>query len=164
MEKPDQRLFEEDLGSADFRIGASKGLWDIASPDVMAEDLAWPKRILWLGIPPRPNAPDRFYVLLDLEGYRSVSPTGTFWDSTTKSILSATKRPKGKAESRFAKVFRTDWKNGSAFYHPYDRVAAQSHPEWAKDQPHLVWKSNCTIVDYLNEFSSLFNSGEYLGV
>jgi hypothetical protein len=112
----------------------------------------------------RANAPARFYVLLDLTGYRSVSPTGTFWDPTTKFALEFSKRPKGKPDSRFAKVFRTDWESGSAFYHPYDRVAAKGHTEWAKDQPHLVWTSDRTIVDYLEEFHSLLQCGDYIGL
>jgi hypothetical protein len=34
-------------------------------------------------------------------------------------------------------------------YHSYDRVGAQSHNEWPKQQPHLIWTSSRTIVDYL---------------
>ena len=91
-------------------------------------------------------------------------PTGTFWDSATDTILDAERRPKGKADSRFAKVFRTDWEDGRAFYHPYDRVAADSHSDWRTQQPHLVWTSDRTIVDYLEEIRSLLNSGDYVGV
>jgi hypothetical protein len=162
MDKPDQRLFESDLVSAEFRAGVLKGLWGL--PDVLPEGVEWPRVILWMAAAPRANSPDRFYVCLDAAGYRSVPPTGTFWDPTTKSILDLAKRPKGRPGSRFAKVFRTDWNNGLAFYHPYDRVAAKDHGDWPKDQPHLVWTSNHTIVDYLEEFQSLLNSGDYLGV
>ena len=164
MDQPDQRLFEEDLLSAEFLAGMAKGVWGLPSLEVLPENLEWPKRILWIAAAARPNAPARFYILLNAAGYRSVPPTGTLWDSTTKSLLDHDKRPKGKADSRFAKVFRTDWENGSAFYHPYDRVAAQSHPQWAKEQPHLVWTDEHTIVDYLQEFHSLLNCGDYLGV
>jgi hypothetical protein len=163
MEKPDQSLFYEDLRSAEFLIGEAKGLWGLPSPELVPEDLKWPKVILWITAGPRPNSPDRFYLLLDVDGYRSVPPTGTFWDPAKKSVLENSKRPKGKSDSRFAKVFRTDWKDGSAFYHPYDRVAADGHP-WATEQPHLVWTSNHTIVDFLEEFHSLFNTGDYVGV
>lgn len=125
MEKPDQRLFEADLLSADFRAGVLKGFWDLAGADVLPEQPAWPVRILWMAAAPRTNAPERFYVQLDLSGYRSVPPTGTFWDPNTKSILEVRKRPKGKPDSRFARVFRTDtWPHsGSAFYHPYLSVS-----------------------------------------
>jgi hypothetical protein len=90
-------------------------------------------------------------------------PTGTFWDPGTGSVLTPEKRPRGKADSRFAKVFRTDWKDGLAFYHPYDRVAIEGHDKWPQEQPSLIWNADHTIVDYLEEFRSLLNSGDYLG-
>ena len=102
MEKPDQRLFEEDLLSAEFRSGAAKGQWGVPGPDVLSENLPWPNRVLWLAAAPRDKAPDRFHICLDLAGYRSVSPTGTFWDPSTKAALEVSKRPKGKPGSRFA--------------------------------------------------------------
>lgn len=164
MEKPDQRLFDEDLLSAEFRSGVAKGHWGIPGPEALPGNLSWPNRIFWLAAAPRDKAPDRFHVYLDVAGYRSVSPTGSFWDPSTKTTLEISKRPKGKPGSRFAMVFRTDWNNGSAFYHPYDRVAAQGHAEWPKQQPHLVWTCNHTIVNYLEEFYSLLNCGDYVGV
>lgn len=164
MQSPDQAIFESDLASAEFRIGATKGFWGLADLDVFPDDIAWPKVILWITAAPRQNAPDRFYIVLDAAGYRSVPPTGTFWDPGTKATLDNGKRPKGKPDSRFAKVFRTDWENGRAFYHPYDRVATQSHGEWMRQQPHLIWTSSHTIVDYLEEFHSLLNSGDYVGI
>ena len=164
MEKPDERLFEDDLRSAEFRAGVLKGFWDLAGLGVLPEALAWPTRILWMEAAARANAPDRFYIQLDLSGYRAAAPTGTFWDPANRSVLDFSKRPKGKPESRCAKVFRTDWQSGSAFYHPYDRVAAQGHPGWAAEQPHCIWTSNHTIVDYLEEFHSLLNGGDYIGI
>ncbi len=168
MNKPDQRLFEADLLSAAFRNGESKGLWGLAGADVVPADLVWPRRILWMASAPRTNAPDRFYVQLDLTGYRFVPPTGTFWEPATATVMDLLKRQKGKPGSRFAMVFRTNWQNGMAFYHPYDRVAAQSHSQgpqgWSITQPHLVWTSEHTIVDWLEEFHSLLNCEDYLGI
>jgi hypothetical protein len=163
MDKPDQRLFDEDLLSAEFRAGAAKGFWGVPGQDLVPEPLDWPKRVLWIAAAARPSAPPRYYVLLDLAGYRSVPPTGTFWDVATKTALENAKRPKGSPDSRFAKVFRTDWNNNQAFYHPYDRAAAQGHPDWPKTQPHLTWTDGHTIVDYLQEMHSLLTSGDYLG-
>jgi hypothetical protein len=164
MEKPDQRLFDEDIASAEFRIGADKGRWGLPAPEVLPDKLEWPRRILWLGAAPRAGAPDRYYVTLDAEGYRAVPPTGTFWDPSTKTALDIAKRPKGRPGSRFAKVFRTDWNGGTAFYHPFDRVAAKGHDAWPREQPHLTWTSERTIVDYLEEFYALLNCGDYLGI
>ena len=156
MQSPSQRLFEADLQSAEFRSGVLKGYWGVATQD-------WPQVILWIHAAPRADAPDRYYIALDLDGYRATAPTGTFWDAETKTMLDTPKRPKGKANSRFAKVFRTDWLKGRAFYHPYDRRAADSHSKWRTRQPHLVWTSDHTIVDYLEEIRSLLNSDDYIG-
>lgn len=164
MEKPDQRLFYEDLSSAEFLIGVDIGQWGLPARELLPESLTWPQVVLWIAAAERPGAPDRFYVLLDVAGYRSDSPTGTFWDPATKDILDLAKRPKGRDGSRFARVFRTDWKKGQAFYHPYDRVAVQGHAKWLTEQPHLVWTSDHTIVDFLEEFHSLLNCGDYIGI
>jgi hypothetical protein len=158
--KPDQRQFEADLQSAAFRNGVLKGCWGIES----TADLAWPKVALWIGAAARSGAPDRFHLMLDCEGYRGVPPTGTFWDPATGAMLAEDKRPRGKSNSRFSKVFRTDWEGGRAFYHPYDRVAAQSHPDWAGAQPHLVWHRGRAIVDCLEEYHALLRSEDYLGI
>lgn len=164
MLPPDQRLFDEDLNSAEFRAGVLNGRWGLVEAAALPDGAVWPRVHLWMGAAPRPNAPERFFVALDAAGYRSVPPTGTFWDADKKASLEAAKRPKGRAESRFAKVFRTDWENGIAFYHPYDRVAAQGHPQWPMEQPRRIWTSLHTIVDWLEEFHSLLQSGDYLGV
>src|SRR5271167_530757 len=62
MEKPDQRLFEEDLSSAEFRTGVVKEFWDLAGADLLPEGLAWPARVFWMAAAVRANAPVRFYV------------------------------------------------------------------------------------------------------
>jgi hypothetical protein len=164
MQAPDERLFEADLVSAEFRIGAAKGQWGEFAVETLAAALKWPARILWIAAPPRPNAPGRFHLLLNLEGYRSVPPTGAFWNPDTQTALPKAQWPKGKDNSRFAKVFRTDWKEAVAFYHPYDRVAANDHAQWPTEQPHLIWTANHTIVDYLEEIHSLFKRQDYLGI
>ncbi|HEY0702956.1 MAG TPA: hypothetical protein VGD60_09340 [Candidatus Acidoferrales bacterium] len=164
MDTPDQRLFDADVASAEFRAGALKGYWGLAGAGILPEQPAWPMRVLWIAAASRPNAPDRYYVRLDLSNYRTVAPTGTFWDPSTKDTLDLAKRPKGRSNSRFAMVFRTDWEGGRAFYHPYDRVAAQGHTNWPGEQPSLIWDSNHTIVDCLEEFHSLLNCGDYLGL
>jgi hypothetical protein len=107
MLSPDQRLFEEDVQSAPFRIGVAKRMWGQVEIHALPDGAAWPKAFFWMAAAPRPNAPDRFYVALDMSGYRSVPPTGTFWDPATKAMLDFGKRPKGKPGSRFAMVFHT---------------------------------------------------------
>jgi hypothetical protein len=167
MDTPDERLFDEDIRSVEFRIRAEEGRWGLPTPELLSE-FKWPRRLLWIAAAPRPSSPDRFYVAIDASGYRAVPPTGSFWDVAAKCLLDVRVRPKGKPGSRVAKVFRTDWNNGTAFYHPYDRVAADSHKrEWApgaKDDPRRRWTADHTVVDYLEEFHGLLNCGDYLGV
>jgi hypothetical protein len=168
MDTPDQRLFEEDVASAEFQIGAAKGRWGMPALELLTEDFKWPRRLLWVAAAPRPGAAGRFYIAMDAAGYRAVPPTGSFWDPATRSLLDLKNWPKGKPGSRFAKVFRTDWNNRTAFYHPYDRVAAEGHKEqWkqgAKEDTRRRWTSEHTIVDYLEEFHGLLNCGDYVGI
>lgn len=161
MDSPDQRLLEEDFASAEFRAGAEAGRWGRL---LLPEGLSWPKFIIWIAAAARPGAPERFHFLLDGAGYRVASPTGTLWDPEAKAVLENTKRPKGTSDSRFAKVFRTDWNNGTAFYHPYDRVASSSHTEWVTQQPHQVWTPQHTIADFAAEFHRMLQSNAYVGV
>jgi hypothetical protein len=164
MDRPDQRAFEADLQDAPFRIGVANAHWGVAPVDLLPADLCWPQVILWIAAASRSGAPDCFYVQLDCSNYRMVPPTGTFWDPEEKQILTFDRRPKGKPGSRVAQVFRTNWNNGTAFYHPYDRVAAQGHPNWKTEQPSLVWDSNHSIVDLLAELHLLLNSHDYVGI
>lgn len=164
MNTPDQRAFEADIEGADFQIGASKGMWGLAEANQLPDDLVWPKIVLWVASAEREHAPPRFYLLLDLDNYRAVAPTGAFWDLDAKVALPTTMWPKGKPGSRTAKVFRTDWDNAVALYHPYDRRASGSHPNWKHEQPHLVWNSMHTIADYLTEIHGLLNSRNYIGI
>lgn len=162
MESPDQRLFKVDLATADFLSGVAKGLWSLAA---VGDTDTWPDAYFWMAAAKRDNAPERYYVRLDMTGYRLAGPTGRFWDPETKQDLPLANYPKGKSGSRFAMVFRTDsWaESNKAFYHPYDRMAAKGHGDWPCTMPHLIWTADHTIVDYLEEFQSLLNSGDYLG-
>jgi hypothetical protein len=166
MLAPDQRLFEADLLSAEYRNGVAKGLWAEAEANARPDGAAWPNAYFSMAAAPRTGAPDHYYVALNLSGYRSVPPTGPFWDPVKKQVLELGKWPKGKPGSRFATVFRIEGFSaaGRAFYHPYDRAPAQDHPQWRTEQPHLIWTDSHTIVNYLEEFQSLLVCGDYVGV
>jgi hypothetical protein len=157
-------LFEADVSSAAFRNGVEKGLWCLAEPEVMPDGALWPMVYLWMKAAPRNGAPDRYYVALNAESYRASPPTGTFWDTANKTILAFAKRPKGRADSRVARVFRTDWEGGKAFYHPYDGHAARTHPDWKTNLPQLRWTEDHTIVDWIVEFQTLLMSPDYVGL
>jgi hypothetical protein len=52
-----QRLLENDLQHADFRIGVAKNHWELA--EEMPND-NWPYLFTWIQAATRPNSPDRF--------------------------------------------------------------------------------------------------------
>lgn len=163
MKSSSELLFDNDVKSASFVLGTANGTWGLAGPGDVGCAIVWPQVVICIEAAPRSNAPNRYYFNLNLDGYRNAPPTGTFWDAGKHTTLPVELRPKGKANSRFAKVFRTDW-NNSALYHPYDRVAAGSHPDWRGAQPHRVWTPEHTIVDYVVEIHLLLNGSDYVGI
>ena len=68
MLHPDQRLFEADLLTAEFRVGQAKGCWGLMEDPALAITTTWPKVFLWVAATPRPNAPERFCLALDVTG------------------------------------------------------------------------------------------------
>jgi hypothetical protein len=162
MDEPDKRALEADLEDAPFRIGVANGQWGLADPKLLPEGLTWPDVVFWVIAAPRDNASERYYVRLDCSGYPNQAATGTFWDPETKESLAFAKRPKGTG--RVGLVFRIDWQGGRAFYHPYDRLAASHHPNWAQEHPHCVWTSDRSIVDLLSVIHELLNCNEYTGI
>ncbi len=162
MLEPAERAFLAHLEDGPFRIGMAEGRWGLADPSLLPDGLVWPISVLWVAAAPREKSPNRFYLRLDCNNYPVDAPTGTFWDLVTKDILAIHKRPKGTG--RVQLVFRTDWEGGRAFYHPYDRVAAASHRDWATQHPQRVWNRDKTIFDYLSEIYGLLNSNEYTGI
>jgi hypothetical protein len=162
MQPPDQRAFLTDTENGTFRIGVAEGIWGFADKSLLPPDLSWPRVVLWVAAEARNNSPDRFYICLDCQNYPMEPPTGNFWDIETKGPLVPAKRPKGKGN--VAKVFRTDWEQGRAFYHPYDRFASNSHSNWKQKYPHLIWGRKHTIVDLLDVIHHLLNCSDYTGV
>lgn len=157
---PDQRIVTEHLQTPEFRSGVADGIWG----HIEVEQVPWPHVLLWIAAPARKDAPDRFHVRLDCTGYPTDAPTGNLVDPCSWGPLDAARRPKGRTGSRFARVMRTDWEGGRAFYHPFDRRAAKSHPDWPKAMPRKLWTPAHTLTSWLEEFYALFQSDDYLGV
>lgn len=157
---PAHRILMAHLQAPEFLAGAAQGWWG----HVVDERVAWPNLLLWIAAPMRPGAPEHFHVRLDFDQYPTKPPTGNIADPATTELMPFAQRPKGRADSRFAKVMRTDWEDGRAFYHPFDRVASFSHPNWATDVPRKRWTSSHTVTHWLLEFHALFHSEEYVGV
>lgn len=149
---PDEVAFREDLETGTFVVGALSGRWAVV-------DIEWPYVRGWIAAAKRKEAPDRFHMRMHCAGYPARGPTGALWNNETNTALEHGKWPKGRA--RVAHVFRTDWEGGQSFYHPFDGLALEKHPEWPEKYPKKLWSRNRTIADWLAEFHELLNSEEY---
>ena len=154
----DQECFLEHLAHPAFQYGVERGWWGVVKNDV----LVWPEAILWISAPSRPNGPDRFFFHFTLPGYPERAPSATVWDIEGNQRLDLAKWPKGGGDVGMA--FRTNWNNAVALYTPWDRVALESHPDWASKHPGIAWKRTYTIVHYLRMTHELLWSDEYTGV
>lgn len=160
---PDQRRFQADIQDGPFLAGVADGRWG-RPDDIMTAGIAWPQVLLWVAAAARNGSPDRFYLLLDCQGYPGQGPTGAFWDSANRCPLPAASWPKGKGQGQVAAVFRPDWEGGRALYHPFDRVTAGKHADWPAKYPHLLWDGRRTILDLLGMVHGLLNCNDYQGV
>ena len=127
MLAPDRRLFEADLQSAAYRSGVAKGLWGGAEADAQPDDAIWPRAFFWMAAASRTGAPDRYYLALNLSGYRSVPPTGPFWDPVKKQVLELGKWPKGKSGQplRYGVPHRRLFRGGAGLLSPLRPRAGQ---------------------------------------
>lgn len=151
---PPERHLRADLQSARFLLGVRKGEWGDAEVD-------WPHLKLWVAADKRVGAPDRYWFRFDMNDYPTRAPTGVPWDPDQGQPLAHNRRPTGG--SVVGKVFRIDWEGGRALYHPYDRVAAEGHKDWAQKYPGLVWTVEHTIMDLLLVIHRLLHDDDYKG-
>lgn len=161
MSSSHEKLLQEDLLRADFRIGVDKGYWAINED----EPSDWP--FLYTDIKPasRVNGTEIFVVKWDLTGYNANPPNGAFWDTATHDYLPIERWPKGKSGSVVEGVFKTaGWTNpGKGFYHPFDRTALNGHHDWPRDNPAFIWGADNTITDFICLVHRWLNSEEYIG-
>lgn len=157
---PSERAIDADMESAAYLDGVARGQWGVPEEP----QPQWPFRQFWIAAVPREGSADRFVIRINCDGYRTIQPTGNFWDLKGNTFLiDPNRRPKGSPRSTVEKVFRTDWEGGTAFYHPYDRKAFSTHAQWAGTSTNRIWNDRLTIADYLDEFHRLLNSGDYIG-
>lgn len=155
--RPDERALRTELSSVRYtrEVGCR---WGIACMDGTKLTLpVFAKQI--------EGSPDRYVLRIDCENYPAKAPTATFWDVTTDAQLSNALRPWGSG--KVALVFRTDWPDGahgSAFYHPCDRKALDTHADWPNTCPKSCWSPDKGLTHYLNEIYALLHSEIYTGV
>lgn len=150
MTAPDQRAFEADVAKATFRLAVTEERWRLLKT-------VWP--YVYFSI----TAGDRrkHVVRLNVAGYPQVGPTGGPWDMDRDQILAFDLWPRGSG-GRVSAVFRHDWQNGAALYHPFDRVSWDSHSNWRNEMPAKVWTPVRGISQYLEALHELLNSRDYM--
>ena len=104
MEKPDQRLFEDDLSSAEFRTGVVKGYWGLAGSRCAAGSTGMAERGFsgWRRRP-APNAPDRFYISLDARRLQDRPSNRHVLGPDHKGHARILQTPKGQARQPLCK-------------------------------------------------------------
>lgn len=148
---PDRASLKRDIAAAPFLEGTARGWWRLIT-------ISWPHALF--GVAARDGR--EFVLRLDCMGYPAEPPTGGLWDMERNAPPQATHWPQG--DEVFRSVFRQDWKDGTALYFPLDRVSRTGHGEWPTRYPHLVWRPERGIVQYLAEVHRHLNSRGYYGL
>jgi hypothetical protein len=151
---PDERTLLAHIEEARFQAGVEAGRWRLLG-------LTWPHATFAISAAPHSASPDEFVLRLDVAGYPHSAPTGSLWDDDAGCSLDPARRPKG---DRAARVFRTDWTGaGTAMYAPWDRLALESHADWAQKHPHDAWNPTRDITFVLSNVHNILNADDYLG-
>lgn len=154
VHSPDERAVREHLRSPRFQHGLDDGRWRLISLD-------WPQALVAVSAAIREGAPNEFVLRFELTGYPQAGPTAGLWDSSSASYLGNGGRPKG---DRASMVFRGDWEGGRALYAPWDRLALNSHPDWAQRHPSHAWNNQRDLAFYLANVFEVLNADDYLGI
>ena len=150
LKAPDHAQFEYDLGLVVFAEGTVRGRWWFVA-------LNWPFAVFAV----RARDKAEFGFRFDCTGYPLEPPTARLWSLELDAAPEPGDWPKGSQS--FVSVFNPSWKDGTALYHPFDRISRQGHGDWPKQYPHLVWDSGGTFVQYLAENHRLLNGRGYHG-
>jgi hypothetical protein len=153
---PDESLLRLHMTMAPFQMGLDQGKWGWHNE---AQAVRWPYVLLWIHAASKPGLPDKYSFRFQLDGYPQQAPTACPWDMELDVALPANQWPKGP--QRVSKVFAPHWK-ATALYCPCDRIAMVQHDQWQQQYPDLWWRSDFTIVKYLDFVHWLLNSRDYL--
>jgi hypothetical protein len=147
---PDLRAFEADAAKPAFRLGASRGRWELVRVE-------WP----WVYIKVRASDDRRFLLRFECTDYPQSPPTAGPWDEVTNAVLAVEQWPQGRG-GRVSSVFRSNWKGGTALYLPCDRVSIQGHDNWRTEMPSKIWRPADGIVQYLELVHELLHCRDYV--
>lgn len=149
----EEELFLAHLKDGPFQRGIDEEFWGIYQ-------INWPVAIIWIKAKEIDGRPDRYHFRFELSGYPVQAPTACPWDIATNASLTPSLWPKG--DGIVKQVFAPHWNSG-ALYAPCDRIAIQGHDNWKTVHKSLYWRSDFTIVKYLEFIYRILNSDHYTG-
>jgi len=149
MHRPDELALQRDLEGAAFLHGVARGRWRVVRDDGV---------IVVLAVTARDGT--EFGLRFDCNGYPGAAPTAQVW-SLIGGAPPASDAEWPSGSGPVAKVFRRDWKGGTALYLPTDRVALAGHTAWPQQHPHLLWNPRIGIAHYLEIVHDLLHSQYY---
>jgi hypothetical protein len=152
---PDRASFERDLAGAAYRFGELAARWHLVRLD-------WPVAVITIGASARTGAPANYGFRFECSGYPALPPNAQPWDLEANQPLPAHRWPGGR--NVVADVFRPDWEQGRALYHPCDRVTISTHPDWKNQHPNRLWRPERGIAFFLEQLHDLLHSSHYSGL
>ena len=146
---PDERALRAELDSPRFEVGVLRSRWRF-------HNLNWPH--LLLSVVARDGI--WFGFRCECSQFPSKPPDVQLWDVMHDQPLVHADFPQVNGGPA-AKIFRTDWENGQHIYHPMDRKATDSHPDWKNTLRIKAWKPDRGIVQLLEELYAVLHSQNY---
>lgn len=150
---PDERVLRDHLGRGPFQSGVDRGWWRLVG-------IEWPHVLIAVTAAPREPGPEEYTFRFECTNYPQTEPTAEPWDSERKGLLDPGRWPTGKF--RVADAFNPGW-NAHALYLPCDRTAIQSHDGWRQQHPHMLWRPDRDITQYLKTLHDYLTSSDYTG-
>lgn len=151
---PDECIFRGHLEEVPFVSGVDRQKWDVVGG---IQTLRWPCPVIWVQAAPRLMSDGRIFLKFDLTNYPQIAPTSCPWDIPIDNKLPFASWPKGPGN--VSAVFNPGWNGGNALYAPCDRLAMPGHEPWQNQLPQWWWRSDFTIVKYLDFVYQCLNSG-----
>jgi hypothetical protein len=148
---PDEAEIRKDLGSFWFRKGEKLGKWRFLG-------LYFPTLYVAVSAAARSGSPSHFLLKMDVQGFRSMGPTGLLWHGTGDRALTLAERPQGPDGQ--AMPYFSDF--GTCLYHPIDRLAFRGG-HWPTEYPDQRWQPTDHIIRYLETFHAIVHEVEYAG-
>lgn len=145
-----QKRLNADLAADAVQVGVALGQWKILRSE-------FPYVLVSFSTSRQTHLSGSVVVRFDCTDYPDRPATACAWNIDGDTPLSPDQRPRG---GRATMTFRSDWEGGRALYLPCDRMAIDSHPDWANQYPHDLWDSTKGIAEYFQLVSTILTEAD----